>query len=76
MSVMYFRLNFVAASDHENHVTPPKFDILKKADNLGLVKMQSLSIYVKGYFFCTDGFIFFSVFPYLRNAKHAILKRP
>ena len=75
MSVMYFRLNFVAASDHENHVTPPKFDILKKADNLGLVKRQSLSIYVKGYFFCTDGFIF-SVFPYLRNAKHAILKRP
>ena len=75
MSVMYFRLNFEAASDHESHVASPKFDILKKADNLGLVYKQSLSIYVKGYFFCTDGFIF-SVFPYLRNAKHAILKRP
>ena len=44
MSVMYFRLNFEAASDHENHVAPPKFDILKKAFNLGLVYSQSLSI--------------------------------
>ena len=35
MSVMYFRLNFEAASDQENHGAPPKFDILKKAYNLG-----------------------------------------
>ena len=75
MSVMYFRQNFEVASDHENHVAPPKFDILKKAYNIGLVYRQSLSIYVKGYFFFTGGFIFL-VFPYPRNAKHAILKRP
>ena len=74
MSAMYFRLNFEAAIDHENHVAPQKFDILKKAYNLGLVYRQSLPIYVKGYFFCTDVFIFFS-FPFLRYAKHAILKR-
>ena len=37
MSVMYFRLNFEAASDHENHVGAPKFDILKKAYNIGLL---------------------------------------
>ena len=74
MSVIYFWLKFEAASSHENHV-PPKFDILKKAYNLGLVQRQSLSVYVKSYFFCTGSFIF-SVFTYLHNAKHAILKLP
>ena len=72
---MYFRLNFEAANDHENPMVPPKFDILKKAYNLGLVHRQSLSIYVKRYFFCLT-VSFFSVFLHPRNAKQDILKRP
>ena len=44
--VMFFCL-FEAQRNPENHVTPPKFDILKKACNTRPLDFESISVYAQ-----------------------------